>query len=196
MCIAIVKPAGREVTDEIFQRCAQINRDGIGYAFVENGRVRVKKGYFMEKDTDTLGGFIPDYRADLARVGATSPFFIHFRASTGGGRTPENCHPFLFHDGALMHNGYFFSAGATKSDTNLLTEGISKHLKKDKVLAAKEELEKFWGKNNKVGLLYTDMSYVIINEDEGVWDNGVWYSNRGYLPFGHGYSRSSRCMVD
>lgn len=182
MCIAVVKPVGADVSDDTLRSCVEYNRDGIGYCFVEDGRVRVKKGFFVETDRATLGGFLPAFRADLERVGDKSPFFIHFRASTGGGRTPENCHPFLFDHGALMHNGYFFSAVGNKSDTNLLTEGVSKHLKKEKVLAAKEDLAKFWGVNNKVGILYTDASYVIINEEQGVWDSGVWFSNRGYLP--------------
>lgn len=172
MCIAIVKPIGTTISDEHLRNSAASNRDGGGYAFVEaDGKMLVRKGYF------NVDKFIEDYRADEERLGATSPALIHFRISTGGGVSVDNCHPFLFKHGALIHNGWFFSGYGDKSDTRLLMEDIGEHLTKARVESNKKELGEHFGMNNKVAILFRDRTVSIINEERGTWEEGVWYSN-------------------
>lgn len=174
LCIAIVKPVGKEITDEAIRNSAASNRDGGGYAFVgPKGKLVVKKGYFnVEK-------FIEDYRADEALYGSTSPALLHFRISTGGGVTVDNCHPFEYKHGALIHNGYFFSGSADKSDTRILVEAVGDKLTAKNVKEHSDKLSKAFA-GSKVAILFKDRSFAIINEPSGMWDGGVWYSNGSF----------------
>ena len=174
MCIAILKPIGAAISDVALENSFHSNPQGAGYAFVgKKGRMVINKGFFDIK------AFIEAYRKDELRYGDSSPALIHFRIATGSNVNEENCHPFQFKHGAFIHNGWFFSSTKEKSDTNLLVESVGEWLTKDKVLVHKEELAKHFG-HNKVILLYRDKSTVILNEDAGVWDNGVWYSNTSF----------------
>lgn len=175
MCIAIVKPIGAQITDDAIRNSAAANAHGGGYAFVtKKGKVLVRKGYFnVEK-------FIEDFRKDEAIHGGQSPALLHFRISTGGKTNEENCHPFEFKHGALIHNGYFFTATEEHSDTNLLVQAIGDHLTKKACEENKTLLARELGTGNKVAILFRDRTVSIINEIAGSWSDGVWFSNGSF----------------
>lgn len=174
MCIAILKPIGAEITDEEIRNCAYSNAQGGGYAFVgRKNRMWIRKGFF------DVNKFIEAYREDERKFGHTSPALLHFRIATGSKVNEENCHPFAFKHGALIHNGWFFPSTHEKSDTRILTERVGDWLTKERAIAHKEELSKYFG-HNKVVLLYRDKTAVIFNEKAGTWHNGVWFSNTGF----------------
>jgi predicted glutamine amidotransferase len=172
MCVAILKTETGVLTDPVLQACFDNNRDGAGFAYVnEEGQLMVEKGYFEFQK------FLDAYRPVEERVQGLGPMLVHFRISTGGTKTEDNCHPFLFKHGALIHNGHFFSAIDNRSDTHLLVDRIGEQLSRGAVQMHKKTLETVFGKGNKVAILYPDRSYEIINEEEGKWEDGVWFSN-------------------
>jgi glutamine phosphoribosylpyrophosphate amidotransferase len=174
MCIAIVKPVTRQVSDEVLRKCASSNPDGGGYAFVKDGKVVIRKG-FMD-----IESFLTSYHEDLA-ANINSVFIIHFRISTGGDKSEANTHPFGNEEVALIHNGYFFYPGNSgPSDTSILADTIMGYLTKENMQDKVAEFGNIIGAGNKVAMLFKDNTYLIANQDRGVWDNGVWYSHGGY----------------
>lgn len=178
MCIAIFKPADKTVKESYLKESFRYNRDGAGFAYVQNGEVKIDKGH-MSYDS-----FITAYRTALEE-NKDSPFLIHFRIATLGSKDEVNTHPFPIKDGALIHNGSMVGTGAKQadgaSDTSLFASKLYDKLSFSVVNKAKSELEDALS-FNKVVLLYKDKSFVILNENLGHWNDGVWYSNRSYLP--------------
>lgn len=171
MCVAIVKKPEGKITDAVLAACYKANDDGAGFAFIENGKVEVDKGYF------NFDAFLAKYREVEARVGDKAPMLIHFRISTGGTKTADNCHPFAYEHGALMHNGYLFAVYGEESDTNKFTKRLGKNFSKEGVKLHKPVIEKLIGQGNKLAMLFPDGSYEIVNEEQGSWIDNVWFSN-------------------
>ena len=183
MCIAIVKKINGSITDDALIQSSRCNRDGGGYAFIDaDGALQIKKGFFKVDE------FLASYRAEEAIFGPTSPFLIHFRIGTSGSIDKDNCHPFEYEHGALIHNGIFYHAQGNKSDTHELVGEIGKFLSKEAVQEKLPGLKQAFS-GNKVALLFKDRTFSIINEESGSWENDVWYSNsswRSYTPRGGG----------
>lgn len=178
MCLAILKPAGRDIPEEALREGWISNPDGGGYGFVDKeGKPTVRKGFFKLRE------FMEAYKVDV-QENADSPFLVHFRIATMGTKGPENTHPFVIDNGLMIHNGTLSGTGAVygtgKSDTAMFADRFSKDMTFDFVYANKEELNKNLD-YNKLVFLYSDKRWVILNEGLGVWDNDVWYSNRTYL---------------
>lgn len=172
MCVLIVKKSDGKVTDAQLAACFAANHQGAGFSWVEpGGRVAIHKGFFSFKE------FIEAYRKQEAIVGDTSPFLIHFRISTGGGVNTENCHPFRTPHGAMAHNGVLFSVNGPKSDTHVFSERIGPKLSKEGILLHKKALEESIGSGNKIAVLFHDKTYEILNEKQGTWIDGTWFSN-------------------
>jgi hypothetical protein len=75
-----------------------------------------------------------------------------------------------------------------ESDTRYFARTVLAHRSAGQVLSDTfgEWLGLLIGKSNKFGILGSDGSVSIVNEAEGDWDQGVWYSNSGYKA-GYGY---------
>lgn len=177
MCIAIVCPKGKTISDEIIRRCAFSNSDGGGMALMANdGKVIIDKGYM------TTQSFIDRYHYHLEnKAHERGPMLIHFRIATAGKVDRDNTHPFRVRGGAMIHNGIFWSGGFedTMSDTRLLAAVLHNRFTEEAVSKHKKELGEVAGWN-KMAFLHDSGNYTIINEDYGTWDDGVWYSNSGF----------------
>ena len=99
MCIIAAKPAGVKLPErDVFRTMWDGNSDGAGFMYVENGHVKIEKGFMKYKNftkaLDKVAG-----RLDLTKT----PMVFHFRITTHGGTKPENTHPFPITDniGAL-----------------------------------------------------------------------------------------------
>lgn len=173
MCVAILKLPAGSVTEDRLRACFNNNRDGGGFAFVKDGKVVINKGFMEFKD------FMDAYALALAE-NKDSKFLIHFRIATAGAVSPANTHPFPVSGGALIHNGHMFYTlrSAEKSDTRLTAEKLSTLLPDRATwFLAKDVLAKELGSYNKVAVLFDDGEHLILNEDNGKWENNVWYSN-------------------
>ena len=94
MCIICAKKKGIEMPDwNTIETMWYNNSDGAGLMWLEDGVVRISKGFMKYNDfrteLETLGK-----RLDLKET----PVVMHFRITTHGGTKPENCHPFPITD--------------------------------------------------------------------------------------------------
>jgi len=195
MCIAIVKPEGKWITKETLAECFRSNPHGAGYAKIvqtEAGpKVEITKGFFsFDKFWESYSG----------SVSADDIALLHFRIKTSGKQDEANCHPFAIDNGALIHNGPCLnrthcSGDKDMSDTAQFADKFVKTWDYDKVSELQPFIEAFIG-SEKVAFLFNDGRYVICNEQNGLWEKGVWYSNTSFRPvvtstYDGWYSRSS-----
>ena len=121
MCVIAIKSAGAKLNWRTLQRCWEANPDGAGYAYHDNGRVYVSKGYMAFKDFKRAVKPSPISKSDEA--------MFHFRIATHGVIAPSNCHPFplstsddelgaldIVTNVAIAHNGII---GGMADDDNL-----------------------------------------------------------------------------
>lgn len=178
MCIAVVTRKGASLSVEQLRSGWAINNDGGGFAYVKDGKVEIEKGFMKLPDMEKA------YFAAVEKYAETSPFLVHMRIRTSGETDPHNTHPFKIKGGAMIHNGILFSPtgelagkeGRRNSDTRILATVGHNILTKDHVTIAKSMLEDIFG-YNKLCFLYDDGDYVILNEDLGDWEKGIWFSN-------------------
>ena len=177
MCLAIFKPPGLEVIEARLKGGWQSNPGGAGFGYIKGKKVHYEKGFMKLQD------FLTAYYA-AAKKYKKSPFIIHFRIPSMGHSGSENTHPFPFAHGALIHNGTIYGTGAAHgtgpSDTAKFTERYGPKLTFENVQANKRQIDLALG-YNKVVILYNDGRHQILNEGEGAWMDGVWYSNRYFL---------------
>lgn len=177
MCIAIMSQAGITVPKERLEQSFRINDDGAGFMYAENNQLHIEKG-FMDFDS-----FYAAYKPHEEK-----PIAIHFRIKTYGDLNEENTHPFQVgqHLG-MVHNGIINAVARpdkSKSDTYWFNQKILVPIyKRDSRFIFKEhfkELVKEYIGWSKLVFLNNKGHHTIVNEDKGVWDEGVWYSNTSY----------------
>lgn len=152
------------------------------------------------------------YRQVHQHWGKNSPIMVHFRMSTRGVIDQYNCHPFIVNPmTAMMHNGILAMPATGKGIKNLFHDRDVEPEYSDTWHYAHKYFFKFnqWrlhdkkfikfhedfiGTNNKLVFMdcteYTEndkrngyKSLIIYNEAQGVWDDGVWFSNTGYKEY-------------
>lgn len=114
MCIAVVKPSGVEVPQQVnLRNCFENNPHGAGFMFIRDNKIHIKKGYM--NFTDFYTAFCSE------NFGIEDTVFIHFRIATHGLVDGGNTHPFpvtnivqdlrkrniSFNGYGLIHNGIF-----------------------------------------------------------------------------------------
>ncbi len=178
MCIAIVKPQGTIISDEYLENSFDNNKDGAGIAYAKNGHLYIIRGIFNKEE------FIKTVRE--AEKVAEGDMLIHCRISTSGRINKENCHPHVVNDSLVMiHNGILDIGVPTKSpisDTVIFIKEYLKDLPKDfiKNKSIIKLIEKTIGTYNKFAFLNNKGESVICNPQEGIFENGIWYSNNTY----------------
>ena len=179
MCIAIVKPKGIAIHEEYLRASWIANPDGAGFAYVKEGKVVVEKGFM------TLAPFIEAYK-QAADSNKKSNFLIHFRIRSMGDKSDGNTHPFEYEHGCMIHNGTLDGTGAKwgegGSDTKLFLDKFKEKLTLAVLDKYKTQMGEAIGVGNKLAFLFNGGQYRIINEQRGLWRDGIWYSNSTYLP--------------
>lgn len=175
MCIAILKPKDKILTKETLETCCKNNPDGMGFAYIDGGTMYIKK--YMKFN---------DFYKDYKKVETKSNMLIHFRIATHGKVEIDNCHPFwLNHRMALIHNGIIPGYGEqnVKSDTRDFIDKVIGKIswKLMKNPSYRELIGKAIG-YSKLAILDITGDYWIINEKDGYWNDGVWFSNKSYEP--------------
>ncbi len=181
MCLIVFTPNIRRATirKSVLERGFDKNRDGAGFAYLANGRVVVSKGY------DDFAAFWRAYRPIAAM--ARGPMLIHFRWSTIGSENLTNTQPSVIQPDALVmaHNGTFGG----------LRDQADKHDLSDSVALARllgrlnwsfpysrpqiDLLRALCDDSSKLVFLDSTGRYLLINESEGKWSRGAWYSDGG-----------------
>ena len=189
MCVILVKPKKANIYRRTLKSCYDSNPDGAGFMFADNNKLQVLKGFKGFRD------FYKTYRK-TEYLYPESDFVIHMRIATSGYRNAENCHPFKVNDNlAFAHNGVFWGLGnIIFSDTHELNEIVFKKFPSNFL-----EINEI--KNVVIDYVETSFSKVvfmdntgritIINEFAGIWDDGIWYSNKLHASDWCGYVSSN-----
>ena len=176
MCIAILKPKDKYLDKKILQICSDNNKDGCGFAYINNGKIYIKK-YLLFED------FWKDFEPIQEKY-SNNAMLIHFRIATHGIVDTSNCHPFKLNKRmALIHNGIINGYG-DKNDKVDTVDFIDKVIgnigwKNWKNPSFIELVGKAIG-YSKLAILDISGDYYIVNEDKGEWVDGVWFSNSSY----------------
>jgi len=184
MCLIIANPAGNFVPTDFILNAYSTNSDGFGVMFAKNNLLRIKRGLFSISH-------IVDIFDELNK--AKKPYVAHFRYATHGTTNGQNCHPFPISGKlggvAMVHNGTL--AGVEwrrkdKSDTAILADRIEAHigrsdfgardLFKTEVPEIRQRYTKAIG-TDKLVFMNGKEEINIYNEGQGIWLEGVWYSN-------------------
>lgn len=179
MCIIVLKPEGVKVDKETLETCFEHNSDGCGFAMNDDdGKLVVWRALDFEtlwKEYEKMGGPQQD-KLEL----------WHFRIKSIGRIGLPNVHPFIVPGQRVVvaHNGTISKFGNTEvSDTREFVEGLLSKLptnwwRSDGIL----ELIKHTIGYSK--MVFTDgFDYTIVNEDKGIWENGIWYSNSSFRKY-------------
>ena len=194
MCVIVAKKMGIELpSKKILENCFDVNPDGAGLMYVnENKKVIIEKG-FMTFEAFYQKLMELDKKYDLKK----KALVMHFRITTQGGTSPENCHPFPItddekklkatylkcNDVAFAHNGiislYSMRDDKGMSDTMLLSKELlyplfnyNKKFYKQK--HNQELIEEIIG-TDKIAFLDNEEKIITIGEFKE--DEGVLYSN-------------------
>lgn len=176
MCIAIMVKKGLTLKENALKLCWDNNPDGAGFAWPEDGKVKVFKEV---KDFDK---FYTEYKK--VKETYNGNMLLHFRIATHGEVCEENCHPFLVNDKlAFIHNGIISNVVKDKkeSDTILFNKKVLQTLPVGfhKNAALKTLMEEYVGRS-KLVFLDADGEFSIVNESLGTWDSECWFSNDSY----------------
>lgn len=199
MCIIAAKPAGVEVPSyDTLRTMWNANNDGAGFMYVENGAVRIEKGFMKYKNFIKALDKVRD-RLDLT----ASAMVFHFRITTHGGTKPENCHPFPISDNAgvlskrkcsvdlgVAHNGIIYSVDPRKGVSDTMEYIMTQlaplkravpdfYKSKDLRLMIENAIDSKMAFLTKENRIYTIGDFVE--------DNGMLYSNYSYVKYASRY---------
>lgn len=186
MCMLTFFPPGAPPDLDALAYGAEVNNHGHGFAIVAPGRIIVRRGL----DSDEMILAFDVLRTEYPE----GPALFHSRFATHGACDVNNCHPFqVDHDArtVLAHNGILPrrvqpKRGDARSDTRIAAEDFlsRKGYSAWDDPSAQRALAQWLGPHNKLVVLTVDPRYrehaYLINEDAGIWDSGIWYSNGDY----------------
>lgn len=178
MCIIIYKKEKALLPSyEILKKCFIKNSDGAGFCYVDNNdKIKIEKGFF---DFDIFYNRLLDVQND-------KHLLIHMRIATGGLLDKRNCHPFKINNNlCFAHNGVLDSEIAKSnqvfSDTFTFNEILKSFNFKLKELNSRyfKHLLLQQIQSNKI-VFFENKKAIILNEELGFWEDGVWFSNKCY----------------
>jgi len=195
MCIIVIlEPFGsvkKDIDKKTLELCFKSNNDGVGYSSVwnnEKGKYKVvtKKGVMTFEEFYTM--FSKD-RVD----NPLSMFLVHFRYSTQGEDSNENCHPFELDNGnaAFAHNGTmtsFSDQTKKKSDSHVLADCLN-------------TLPSGWYNDPSYQYLFNSMIVGINRAAILTKNNKVWYFNQAKwikedgILYSNDYFKKERCVA-
>lgn len=190
MCIAIYKPKGKVLTPDTLTTCFANNPDGAGFMFARDGCLVTRKGYFT----------FDEFWLDFAMLDQKLyDMVLHFRIATHGKINYHNCHPHKVKHGlGMVHNGIIAcQTDKHNSDSIWFTRNVLARMPKgwyrDPVTL--DAIGARIGRYNKLIIASSSGDIAIVNEEYGIWDNGIWYSNDTYIPAKH-YGKIADDMDD
>ena len=183
MCIIIYSPESTKINVQHVYTALEANTHGIGISYLcsKTKKLKVIKSiepYKLLEQPKTLD-ILEDEQSSVV---------VHLRYATHGSVNIKNVHPFkTAFGGYAHHNGIITTPNVLKlSQEKDITDSqafVELHLNKKH---KKQLVENLIG-SSKILLHNKDGSATIYNEDFGVWVDGCWYSNTGYMSYEHLY---------
>ena len=204
MCVIIAGLGSATPTRQQLTRGCVSNPDGFGWGIVYEDN----HGYYTMKWDRTMNGqkAIDGYltaMSDLGESVAASAF--HARITTHGGSVLENCHPFPIggdERSLLFHNGILpITEQGGRSDTRILAEDILPLMGGAPAVdnSVIYDMVSEWATGSKLVVLSVaeDVEYplTIINEDEGFWEDELWFSNSSCKPYTAVWSKTGTIKI-
>lgn len=187
MCLLTLIPPTITLDYDRAKRAALSNPDGFGFA--------IHAGTAIIKDHDMDFDKLWVRWSELTKIYNNNASLFHWRISTHGTTSVDNCHPFDVGDSnnvVLGHNGMLpitMPINDTRSDTKLFAQfvlpslGGAVALDNPSVFKNIEE----WATGSKLVVLSadpkTEFDWYILNETAGHWAHDMWWSNASYKPF-------------
>ncbi len=166
MCCIIFKPENVELDKELLEIRHKANSDSWGYTVLGKNGLDICK---WKKEFDFR--WIPHKQKMV----------IHFRTGTSGTKKDEGDQPIMINDVAVFHNGNFPDyAGKAETDTVLFCQDIiarlSRYFYRD--ILTMQALDAYAKSNHsKLVFMFDTGKVAILNQEEGVWEKGMWFSN-------------------
>lgn len=182
MCIICYSPADTMPTEQDLLNSNSNNPDGFGWA------IRTPDGIITGKTMDSDEAIDQFLELRSRHIGYDAVY--HARITTHGVTALENNHPFIVGDERtiLVHNGMLpitVARGDSRSDTRIFAENVlpARGLGVLDKAKARRKLEK-WMYGSKMVIMSTrgdlKQDTYILNESDGIWDQGLWFSNSSY----------------
>ncbi|MEU4428862.1 hypothetical protein AB0F81_50330 [Actinoplanes sp. NPDC024001] len=182
MCLLTFLPPGVQPDPHALHNGSLLNDDGHGFAIATGDSLLVRHSMNGEQ-------LIDEFTA-ARRTHADGPALFHSRWGTGGTVDVGNCHPLRVGGDArtvLAHNGVLpidVGANEPRSDTRIAAEDLIPAMGPLRLRRTRLRLRRWMGDHNKIAILTVDRRYrrnaYLLNEQAGIWDGGIWYSNTGY----------------
>lgn len=183
MCLLIFAPKGETPNSARLEEAARNNPDGFGFAIHAGDRIVRHRGMNFDQVME---------RFTVERAKHAGPAMFHLRIATHGTVNTKNCHPFYVGNDSrtvLGHNGIIpvdIPKGDQRSDTKYFSEVILPSHGGISAINSKKYRRKL-GKSingSKLVILSVDPNAkhdsIIVNEELGHWDDGIWWSNKSY----------------
>lgn len=186
MCLLCVRMPGADINIEYLRNANCNNPDGSGFAILRSDLSGIDTFCSMDGEL-TIAKYVEAVERDPE---CWSMF--HARYATHGTETVDNVHPFRVGSSkktVLAHNGILpvsVPKGSKRSDTRIFAENILPSMG----LGVLDDRHDFaalenWAAGSKIAVFSIDPRLVnniyIVNEEDGHWSNGTWWSNSGYM---------------
>lgn len=198
MCLLTFMSRGVTANPQDLRQGAQYNDDGFGFAVHAGSSVITGHGMNFE---NVLDQFLQ------VRAKHDGVALFHSRITTHGKTDVSNCHPFRVGGDNLTvvgHNGMLpikLDKDETRSDTRIFAENYLPALGGVYALDDPDTFNTVsqWARGSKLVVItanqWANSDHYILNENDGHWEDGVWWSNYSYCytpakTFGYGYSSS------
>jgi hypothetical protein len=186
MCLIIASPEGKLAPFEYFYNANEHNSDGWGVSWAVNGHLETRKGFEFQE------------LSKLREQFAGKPHIVHFRYATSGLTDKKNLHPFEVSPTLRMaHNGILDVEewDAKRSDTWHFVQILRKILggpnAMNEALIEDAEYRRYIGEaigiGNKLSFITSQGGVFLVNEAQGDWEKGIWYSNQYSTLPAYGY---------
>lgn len=196
MCVIACKPAGVPFpTMDTLKNCWESNPQGAGIAWQQGKRVRIEKGMMTWEAFEAYAEKL--HKAITPDVAV----MYHFRITSRGEKSAAQCHPYplerddkrlnalsLRTDCAVAHNGTMpMTCAKGMNDTQTFIKYYLTHIADLCPDWLNNPVAKTLASNIAESKLAVLKDNVITTMGDFIEDNGMLYSNDGYMP--HTYSR-------
>jgi len=181
MCVIALSPIGKSIDKSTLSDMWDTNPDGSGISFIDETKT-IQTYKSMDKDD-----FINVALSVFDKYSVSSPILVHCRIATHGSVCLANNHPFNVDNHTVMaHNGIISCVevpdASDISDTRMFINTWLRYLRP--TWLDDPDMCEYVGEIigwSKLAFLTTNPNlrndYYIINEDDGTWTNGTWFSN-------------------